>query len=122
MDQFTRRDFGRTILGGAAASTLGRRLQAQDDCAPPDGTPVDFIVPSNVQNIARKSVAELTANEVARLRLAYQKLRALSDPIQPIRAAGCNRLTCIAGMRRFGLGYSWLLDVFSLASGIFVFP
>ncbi len=79
MDQFTRRDFGRTILGGAAASTLGRRLQAQDDCAPPDGTPVDFIVPSNVQNIARKSVAELTANEVARLRLAYQKLRALSD-------------------------------------------
>jgi polyphenol oxidase len=83
MAKFTRREFGRTILAGAAASTLGN-LFAQDDCSPPDGTPVDFVIP-NLQNIQRKAIAELTANEIARLRLAYAKLRALtaSDPDDP---------------------------------------
>ncbi len=45
---------------------------------------MDFVIPK-LQNIARKSVAELTASEVTRLRLAYQKLRELtvSDPTDP---------------------------------------
>jgi polyphenol oxidase len=84
MAQFTRRTFGRTILAGtAAASTLGN-LFAQDDCSPPSGTPVDFVIPS-LQNIQRKGIAELTPDEVTRLGLAYQKLRDLttSDPSDP---------------------------------------
>ena len=82
MPHSTRRDFGRTLLVGAAAATSGN-LFAQD-CAPPAGTPVDFAVP-NLPVIQRKSVAELTADEVTRLRLAYQKLRDLttSDPSDP---------------------------------------
>jgi len=84
MEQFTRRGFGRTILAGAAAYSINERLTAQEDCAPPAGTPVDFVLPK-LQNLVRKSVAELTTNEVTRLRLAYQKLRDLtiSDPSDP---------------------------------------
>ena len=73
------------MFAGATAFGMGRKLlQAQQDCAPSPGTAVDFVVP-NSPNIARKSVAELTASEVARLRLAYQKLRDLtvSDPSDP---------------------------------------
>ncbi len=83
MAQFTRRKFGHTLLAGAAVSTLGK-LFAQDDCSPPTGTPVDFVIP-NLQTIQRKSIAELTSDEAARLRLAYQKLRDLtaSDPNDP---------------------------------------
>ena len=82
MAQFTRRDFGKTVLASAAAATAGK-LFAQD-CAPPVGTPVDFVVP-NLPTIQRKSIAELTPDEVTRLRLAYQKLRDLanSDPSDP---------------------------------------
>ena len=84
MGPFTRRGFGRTICAAGAVATVGRRLRAQEDCAPPAGTPVDFVVPK-LPNVIRKSVAELTTNEVARLRLAYQKLRDLttSDPSDP---------------------------------------
>jgi len=84
MYPLTRRAFGRTMIAGATASTFGKLLTAQEDCAPPAGTPVDFVIPK-LPNITRKSVAELNANEVARLRLAYQKLRALtvSDPGDP---------------------------------------
>jgi len=83
MAQFTRRRFGRAVLAGAAVSGL-RNLFAQDDCAPPDGTPVDFVIPK-LQNIQRKAIAELAPNEVARLQLAYKKLRDLtaSDPDDP---------------------------------------
>ena len=80
MAKFTRRAFSIGALSGVAVSLL-----AQDDnCAPPAGTPVDFVVPK-WQNIRRKAVAELNANEMARLRLAYQKLRELtaSDPGDP---------------------------------------
>ena len=99
MAQFTRRDFGKTVLASAAAATAGK-LFAQD-CAPPVGTPVDFVVP-NLPTIQRKSIAELTPDEVTRLRLAYQKLRDLanSDPS----------------------GYSSILDVSALASRLFVLP
>lgn len=84
MTSFTRRGFGRTIGAGVGASFFGKMLQAQDDCAPPAGTPVDFVIPK-LTNIVRKSVAELTPAEITRLRLAYQKLRALtaSDPTDP---------------------------------------
>ena len=84
MAQLTRRHFGRATVAGALASVFGQFLAAQEDCAPPSGTPVDFVIPK-LQNIQRKSVAELTANEVTRLRLAYQKLRDLtaSDPTDP---------------------------------------
>jgi polyphenol oxidase len=83
MAQFTRRKFGHTVWAGAVVSTLGK-LRAQDDCSPPAGTPVDFVVP-NLPNIQRKSIAELTPDEVTRLRLAYQKLRDLtaSDATDP---------------------------------------
>jgi polyphenol oxidase len=87
MAQFTRREFGRGLGAGVVASSFGRFSFAQDDCAPPAGTPVDFVAPNpqKVHNLARKSIAELTASEVARLRLAYQKLRDLtvSDPTDP---------------------------------------
>lgn len=84
MAQLNRRKFGSALLAGAGASTFGRLLSAQENCAPPVGTPVDFVVP-NLQTIERKSVAELTTDEVARLRLAYQKLRDLTvaDPKDP---------------------------------------
>jgi len=86
MASFTRRELGRAVFAGvASASVSGRLLQAQEDCAPPPGTPVDFVIPAAAQNIVRKSVAELNASEIARLRLAYQRLRALttSDPGDP---------------------------------------
>jgi len=84
MAQFNRREFGRALTAGITASTLGRLSRAQEDCTPPAGTPVDFVIP-NLTNIPRKSVAELSADEVTRLRLAYQKLRDLtvSDPADP---------------------------------------
>jgi polyphenol oxidase len=83
MAKFTRREFGRTVLAATTVSTLGS-LFGQDDCSPPSGTPVDLVIPK-LQNIQRKAVAELTASEVTRLRLAYSKLRALteSDPSDP---------------------------------------
>ena len=82
MARFTRRDFGGAILAGATFARLGR-TQAPE-CAPPAGTAVDFVIPQT-QNVIRKSVGELTANEVTRLRLAYQKVRDLtvSDPTDP---------------------------------------
>jgi len=86
MSLFTRRDFGRAVLAGAAVASTSRPfLQAQENCAPPAGTPVDFVIPTAAQNIIRKSVAELTTSEIARLRLAYQRLRDLttSDPDDP---------------------------------------
>jgi hypothetical protein len=73
MAQFTRRKFGSTVLAGAVVTGLGQ-LRAQDDCSPPAGTAVDFAIP-NLPNIQRKAIAELTPDEVTRLRLAYQKLR-----------------------------------------------
>jgi len=84
MALFTRRGFGRTICAGASVSVFGKMLRAQENCAPPAGTPVDFVIPK-LQNIVRKSVGELTAAEITRLRLAYQKLRELtvSDPNDP---------------------------------------
>jgi polyphenol oxidase len=83
MVKFTRRDFARTMLVGSVASSFGRSF-AQDNCAPPTGTPVDFVIPK-LQNIQRKAIATLSASEVARLRLAYKKLRDLtvSDPTDP---------------------------------------
>jgi polyphenol oxidase len=85
MAHLTRRKFGRSMMAGATASTFGKLLLGQDDCTPPAGTLVDFLIPANAQNIFRKSVAELTADEVTRLRLAYQRLRDLtaSDPTDP---------------------------------------
>ena len=88
MVPFTRRQFGRTMLAGATALGMGggRILRAQDqECAPPPGTAVDFVMPKTPPNVLRKSVAELTPAEVTRLRLAYQKLRELtvSDPNDP---------------------------------------
>ena len=75
MQRFTRRALGRSILAGAAASALGRA--SGQNCAPPSGIAVDFVIPQR-QNIQRKAVAELDDSEVARLRLAYQKLRELT--------------------------------------------
>ena len=72
------------MFAASAVAAVGKRLLAQEDCAPPTGTPVDFVIPK-LPNVIRKSVAELTTTEVARLRLAYQKLRDLttSDPSDP---------------------------------------
>ncbi len=106
---------------GAAACSMGYGLRAQEDCAPPAGTAVDFVVPK-LQNLVRKSVAELTTNEVARLRLAYQKLRDLtvSDPSDPrgwMQQAQC----ALLDVRRIGWGYSRLLDILAVAPSVFVF-
>ncbi len=122
MAPFTRRGFGRTILAGAGAAGLGRLLQAQNDCAPPAGTPVDFVIPK-LQNIVRKSVAELTASEVTRLRLAYQKLRD-SHGFRPYRSAWLDATGACAllDVRRKWRRYSWFVDVSAVASRLPLFP
>ena len=84
MFNFSRRNFGRVVLAGAAFSRTAR-LFAQNDCLSPLlGKSVDFVIPK-FPKIERKAIAQLNVSEVARLRLAYQKLRELtvSDPTDP---------------------------------------
>jgi len=77
--RFTRRAFASSLLGSFAV-----RLQGQS-CAPPAGNATPFVPITGLANIQRKPISALTAAEVTRLRLAYQRLRALtvSNPADP---------------------------------------
>src|SRR5207302_7904777 len=83
-------------------------------CAPPSGgTPTPFSVPAGQTNIQRKPISALNQNEVARLRLAYQKLRELTqsapnDPRGLMQQANVHCFQCGGNPQGNDIHQSWL--------------
>lgn len=109
MQQFTRRAFTATLCSPLVSALPG----FGQSCAPPaGGTPIPFTVPAGQTSIRRKPVSALDQNEISRLRLAYQKLRELTqsapnDPRGWMQQANIHCFQC-GGNPGHDIHQSWL--------------
>ena len=108
-----KQSLSRRVFAAGLCSPLFRAF-GQQNCAPPaGGAPLAFSIPAGQTNIQRKPISALSANEVTRLSLAYQKLRDLtaSNPNDPrgwMQQANVHCFQCGGNPAGNDIHQSWL--------------